>query len=488
MPLRSLLRFTVASVLLLYFTCGRLGAQSVVDSARLFSQDEYFEWILAYHPIVSQANLLRDAAAASLRMARGGFDPKLYADWEHKSFDNKEYFLIGESGMKVPSWYGLEFKAAVANTNGIFLNPENNLPASGQAILGVKATLGRGLFIDERRATLQKAQLLTSRNEAERQQAINNVLLEAAKAYWDWAVAYNQLIVYERALTVAEQRLRGIVESYRLGDLPAIDTLETFIQYQNREFDLNQARLDYRNAGLKLSNYLWFEGEIPVEVSRELRPPLLNTGDTQQPLPPVDALVGALDQRHPDLRAIQVKLSELDVDRRLATEQLKPKLDLEYNFLGDGFDLINQPGGNGEDNGAFNQLLTQNYKWALNFSFPLFLRKERGKLQLTRVKIADTNFKLKQKQLELANKVREAFNDLLNIQEQVRLYADIVDNYDRLLQAEYRKFAIGESSIFLINSREQKLIEAQLKLAELQAKFFKGEAKLEWAAGRLWNQ
>lgn len=484
-----MLRIFFFHLAILFTLSGRAQPSSYLpaDSSRLFSLEEYFDWILAYHPLVQQANLLTDAGRANLRMARGGFDPKLYSDWEQKSFGEKEYFTLGESGLKVPSWYGLEFKAAFTTSSGVFLNPENNLPVNGQAILGVKATVGRGLFIDERRAALQQARLLESANEAERQSAINDVLLAAADAYWNWTVAYNQLLVYERALNIAGQRLEGIVESYRLGDKPAIDTLETFIQYQNREFDLNQALLEFRNAGLHLSNYLWLEGNIPLEVGDDLRPPVLNEVATQELLPPVEVLLNSFDQRHPDLRAIQLKRSSLEVDRRLAAEQLKPQLDLEYNLLGNGTNLLYSPQ-NGDISNPFGQLLAQNYKWGLQFKFPIFLRKERGKLDLTRVKISDTELKLQQKRLELANKVRNNFNELENTQTQIRLYASITENYNQLLQAEIRKFAIGESSIFLINAREQKLIEAQLKLAELQGKFFKGQAKLEWAAGRLWDQ
>ena len=46
----------------------------------------------------------------------------------------------------------------------------------------------------------------------------------------------------------------------------------------------------------------------------------------------------------------------------------------------------------------------------------------------------------------------------------------MVSNYSLLLKAEERIFFIGESSLFLINSREQKLIEGQLKEIELIVK------------------
>ena len=47
-----------------------------------------------------------------------------------------------------------------------------------------------------------------------------------------------------------------------------------------------------------------------------------------------------------------------------------------------------------------------------------------------------------------------------------------------MLKAEDRKFFLGESSLFLVNYREVKLIEAKLKAIELENSFFKTKASL----------
>ena len=61
----------------------------------------------------------------------------------------------------------------------------------------------------------------------------------------------------------------------------------------------------------------------------------------------------------------------------------------------------------------------------------------------------------------------------------------MVGNYETLLDAEFEKFRIGESSIFLLNSREQKLIDSQMKLNKLQTEFQKLKWKLRGAKGQL---
>ncbi len=454
-----------------------------MDSAKVLSPEAYLSWVADYHPVSRQGRLLQVQAEALERLARGGFDPKLYGDWDQKNFKEKEYFAFGEAGVKVPTWFGIELKGAyaVADVDALYQNAERTLPDVGQAVLGFTVPIGRGLVIDQRRAALEQAKIMASANEAEQRGMVNDLLVEAAGAYWDWSVAFNQLLVFERALTITQERFEGIRESFFAGDLPAIDTLETMIQVQNRQFDLNNARIAYRNATLALSNYLWTEAGEPLEVTESLRPLVLED-QVPEPLPNTrQQLWQEARQIHPDLLQYRFKLEQYDVDRRLALEQFKPRLDVEYNFLGEGTNLLP---GSSADNGI-TQLVGQNYKWGVRFDFPLFLRKERGKLQLTRIKIQDAEYTLQRKQLEIENKINNYYNEQNNFLEQIQLYEGAVENYETLLEAEYIKFDLGESSIFLVNSREQKLIDAQLKLTELRGKFFKTRQKLEWAAGLL---
>lgn len=469
-----------AAFLLSIFTHS-LHAQSP-DSARVFTQQELFEWLLLYHPVARQANLLDDEARAQLRMARGFFDPKLYSEWEQKSFDGSEYFTFGNSGLKVPTWYGLELKAAFNTATGIQVDPEHKLPAAGQAVLGINATLGRGMMIDERRAALQQARIFEQSNEAQRRLVVNDLLMDAVKAYWEWTAAYHQREAILQALELARVRQQGIVEAYRQGDKPAIDTLEAFIQVQTRQADLNDANVSYLNTGQMLSNFLWWENDTPLELTGRLRPAPLNESVGSEVLPSVEELAQQAAENHPILKFYFLKINTLEVDRRLAAEQLKPQLDVEYNLLGNGLNLAYDTNGGGS---SFNNLFFQNYKWGLQFNMPIFLRKERAKLELTRLKIQDSGLELQQKRLEVANKVRAYFNEWQNTQQQVSLYQSMQTNYRALLDAEITRFQLGESSIFLINAREQKLVEVQLKLLKLLAEFQKQRMYTEWAVGRL---
>jgi outer membrane protein TolC len=458
-------------------------AQGVADSLPVMPLTQFLNNIKLEHPLARNADLLLRQAEAQVRQARGAFDPKLFSDWQQKSFDGKNYYRVGEMGAKVTTLFGPEIKSSFNTAGGNFLNSADQLPDPGQALLGLTVPLLNGLFFDPNRAGLQVAQLDRDGLAAERRALLNDLLLQAGITYINWSVAYNQLRITEQAYQLSLVRFRGIRESYFVGDKPAVDTIETFTQVQTWQLELNDALVAFRNANLSMQALRWEQGRAPSATTPwNWRPDELNQL-VQLPAIPVDSFTRSLELLHPDLRRLQVDLRQLEVDRRLAAEQFKPRLDLSYNLLARGFDFT--PTNKEGVPITLTEALSGNFKWGLNFSFPLFLRKERGKMELIQVKQLQTTNKFDQKRIEIENKVRNYFNDYENSLNQIQRYQTLVRNLQALLQAEQRKFEAGESSIFLINSREQKLIETQLKFNKLQGEFAKNLLSVYWAAGRL---
>ena len=466
-------------IFFLFLAVPLLGQQ--IDTTQVFSLEKYLMWVRTYHPVMQQANLLERKADASLLEARGVFDPKWFGEYEDKSFDQKNYFRVGEAGLKIPTWWGVDVKMAYLWSNGDFLNPAGKLPTNGQAVVGVEVPLLRGLTFDKRRAQVKAARLLQDSNAATRRVIVNDLLLKAIETYWKWAYQNQILQVYENSLELAEDRFQMIKSSFEQGDKPAIDTLESMIQIQNRTLQLSQAKVDFQNATLELSNFLWFENLTPLEVSDNLRPEFLQADWNFLEEKPTANFIRDLADTHPELRNILIKRQQLDIKERLKREQFKPNLKFNYNFLGKGFDWVD----NSLQESAVNSLFTENYKWGLQFSYPLLLRKERGGLELVRIEQLENQLKLGEKQLTITNKINAIFQQIEMTATQIATLERIVINYETLLDAEMEKFRIGESSIFLLNSREQKLIDTQMKLNKLQAEFQKLRWKLRWAKGNL---
>lgn len=463
-------------ILTVFWGFALVGSAQTPDS--VFTLQNLYSLIRAYHPVAKQADLIPASARANLMRARGAFDPYFFVESEQKVYKGKNYYQITDGGFKVPTWYGVEAKAVYENNQGELLNAENTLPPSGLVNVGISVPLAQGLVIDQRRAALKQAQIFEKAADWERLSILNQLLYDAAGTYWEWASAYYEWQNLQNVLAVSQARFLQVKSYYTLGDRAAIDTLEAFLQVQTRQYELNNGYIAYRNASLMLSNFLWGENEMPVEITDFAKPQAWSKLNFNA-LPSLDSLSTLMttsEQFHPSLRLYHFKLDQLSVERQWKQEKLKPKVNMNYN-------LLTQEVGKSP---FF--IPSQNYKWGFSVSMPLFLREARGDVAMTRIKIQDARYAMEQKQREISNKIRVSYNDAENYRNQVALYTQMVDNYRKMLTAEEVRFFGGESSVFVVNARESKWLDAQIKLIELQAKYWKTLAGIAYAAGNLGNE
>ncbi|WP_168194043.1 TolC family protein [Pontibacter sp. SGAir0037] len=447
------------------------------DSVQILTLQQYYRLILTHHPVASQADLLTEQARQELRIARGTLDPVVSSKLYRKEFGGKEYYNLWSNTLQVPLWFGPEIKAGFDKAQGQYLNPENVVPENGLSYAGISVPLGQGLFIDERRATIKQARLFQEIAEADRIKLINKLLLQVTKDYWDWLQYYREVQLFEESLDLASFRLQAVKARVQEGDLAAIDTVEALTEVQNRQVMLQESLLRYNNARLQVAQHLWGENEVPLELQEHTIPSLAGSEITPMSREEMQRVLESAKANHPDLRKLDLKGQQLQVEQRFAADKLKPKLNVEYNLLQSDF-FMNQE--------AFDrQYMGGNYKLGISLSQPLFLRQERGKLQLTKVKQEENKLALAQTSREVENSLHAAFNEWQALENQIRLQEQMVTNARTLREGESTRFQSGESSLFLINSREVKLMEAELKLYNLRAKYAKAKTLLYWAAGNI---
>jgi len=429
------------------------------QTGTILTYQDYLLIVRQNHPMAIQAELLLELGNANLLRARGSFDPSASYTLNHKNYDGKEYYDLQNGALKIPTWLGLDFSAGIEQNRGDFLNPERNTPSTGLFYAGVSLPLGQGLFIDERRAQLKQAQIFLNITQTERLLMYNNLLLDAGIAYWDWSLAYNNLLVFDEAVQVAQQRFDAVRQSALLGDVPFIDTLEAGIQVQDRMLGYQQASLEYQNATANLEVFLWAEGVIPLALDSATIPlPFQNVAIT---IPDANYLQNwdSLVANHPILQQNNLKIDQLEVQRRLNAEMLKPNFNVKYSML------------SGTTPNEFaNDFGTNFAVWGLDFSMPLLLRKERGNLKMTKVLIQDAELGVSTKRAEINYKATAAANKWRMSQQQVELFRLTARDYNGLLTAERKLFEGGESSLFMVNARELGFINSQLKLNELITK------------------
>ncbi len=412
--------------------------------------DEVTAWVMREHPLALAAEAVAARGPAELLAARGAFDPTLQGDYSRKEYLGTEYYEYADAGLSWQSPYALKLEGGRQWAEGTYINPDRRVPAAGQAYLSLKLPLLQGLITDKYRIGLQQGRLAIYLNRAAAEAILNELRYDVSVAYLEWAYATRILLISQETEALIRQRLLDTRELYVQGDKPAVDTLEAAIALANQALTTQQALVDLSLAGQDLRALYWVLPEGATANLAGLRPAL-----------PLDTSQLA---RHPELRELRAQVAQQDLDRRLYNEYRKPQLDASYSILGDGFDLTPAD----SEGSGVGDLLTGAYKVGLTFRYPIFMRQARGQLQIAELKVAETGAKLEAKRQQLDAKARANAQAARAFEVQLTSVERLVDQTRALLSAERELFGLGESTQFLLNSREQSLQKALQTLAKIE--------------------
>lgn len=466
LELRS--RETILSILCFSFAVTSIAQQKTM------SEQDFVAIIKSYHPVIRQADISVQRAAADITSARGGFDPSLYLNSSQKTFDGKNYYTYTNPELKIPTWYGIEIKAGLENNSGAFTSPE--VTDGKTSYVGIAVPLAKNLLMDKRRAALKQATIFKQQTEAERLNTINDLLYDAYESYWNWAKEYQVYEIISNAVKLNRDRYELIKLAFRQGDRPAIDTVEALTQLQSFEYQQSESYVRLSNAAVALSAFLWLPNNTYYQLGIDVQPVMPEPFDEKIDL--LDDLLYAAKLTHPKLNSYNYKLQILEVERKLKFQSLLPTVNVKTYLLNKGYDNMF----NGLGKAGFYE---NNNKFGLEIGMPLRLSEGRGTYRAAKLKIQETNLDLQLQQQLIENKVRTYYNELTGLGTQVNIYQAAYKNYQALFRGELVKFQAGESSMFLLNSRETKQLEAEQKLIELKTKYLKTLRAVRWAAGQL---
>ena len=455
------------------------------EAEKLTFQD-FYQLVVQNHPIAKQANLLNENAKAELLAARGAFDPIISSNYESKFTNGKNYYTYFEPQLKIPTMIGIDIKAGYDQSDGIAVSNERAKMIENNGVIsqqygeygmfygGVSVPILRGLQTDSRRTILRQAQYLQGLNEAERIKIINKLFLNAAKDYWEWQLAYEKLRLTQFNYKLAENRFNFISNRIKAGEDKPIDSIEALIELKRRETILLESELEFKNNGFNLSNYLWDNKNEALQLKENITPSEQGNEVNTIANDSIQRMVNFAENNHPELQKLQFKNKQLMMDKKLAIENIKPQFNIEYYPF--------QTYSKGSLNDV-NNVFGRQYKMGASFYSSLFLRKERGKLQQANIKLKNNDFETQLTKREIVNSVFTSYNQLKNLEQLLAIQQVLVVNAITLRNAEETRFENGESSLFLVNSRERSLIEAQIKQAEIKSKYAKAKVQLQWASG-----
>lgn len=473
---------TLLCTLMLYIAGASAQTGQAAGNNGVFALADLEEIVFRNHPIVKQAALLSDAAKANVLQSLGYFDPALKASFARKVFGGTEYYNNWGGELKVPLYVaGADLKVGYERNVGVYTAPETRTGTNGLSAIGISIPLGQGLLIDARRSTLWQAKAMVSYSEADKVKQINTIWYAAVKDYWNWYYTYREYMLVKEGVDLANKRFKAVSRQTLMGDKPAIDSVEAAITVQDRQLQLEKSTIEMQNAMLVLSNHLWNEEGQPLELPKYAEPQTVSERVALPGNMVLDTLLGQARQQHPELVKLRSKGSQLDIERRYRIEAMKPKINISGALVSSRRDFNSYVP-------DYYDFKWNNYKVGLEFAFPLFLRAERGKLREVKIKQQQVNYDLQQSGREISNNIMTSYNSLTAYKSQLGIQVQSINNQQALLTGELQKFDLGESTLFLINSRESKLIDMKIKRESLISGYQKTLAELYYKAGTRQSQ
>jgi len=433
---------------------------------------DFIAKVKQHHPLAKVAAITEEKAVANIQVAKGAFDPVVDVEANSKTFDGKNYYRYNNGEIKIPLPVG-DFKTGIENNAGQLLNSEVTRGRTSYA--GLEIPLAKGLIIDKRRAALQQARIALNENKQQRSMMMNDLLLDAYTSYNDWAGSYKLYSIFSEYVNISGARLRLVKIGFVNGDRAEMDTTEAFIQMQNFMLLQNDAYMALNTAIFQMNNFIWDEKQTAQQLQDDIIPDTLVLNETIQ-LQSLYNLLNESNTSNPFLLQYRYKLQGLEVERKLKFQQLLPEINAKANILNRGFNPIKN---------AAIPLLENNNKWGIAVKIPLFFRQGRGEYKIAKLKLEENGLYFKQKIIETENKIKNYYNLVTVLQLQIATANSALYNYNTLLKNELLRFSNGESSLFLVNSRENKLLEIKQKIIELQVKLLKATYTLNWAGGQL---
>jgi outer membrane protein TolC len=332
---------------------------------------------------------------------------------------------------------------------------------------GLKLPLLRDRAIDGKRADLRKAEIgrRIASLSIEQQQLL--VVQLATRRYWDWVAAGNRRRLAEELLNIALLREHFLQESVKAGQVAAIEVTENARAILQRRALLVEADRSLQQAAIDLSLFFRDSSGTPVIPGKEQVPDAL-----PQPAPigenrMLQDIQSALLHR-PDLLRLEEQEGQLDVERQLALNDQRPQIDFQLGFTTEAGQGLVRRGPNEVKAGVY-------------FELPFQRRTATGKLKSAQAKLQQLSQRKRFIRDQIVAEIRDAASAVQASHERVLLLQEELRLARELEEAERARFQLGDSTLFLVNLREQSTADASNREISARNDYFRAKAQYDLA-------
>ncbi len=428
--------------------------QAPPQSSSELRLDEVIASVDARYPLLLAEAQGLAAARGERRSAIGAFDPS----WKTKAsaFPVGFYrYVAAESVVEQPLyWRGLSVFGGYRIGQGKFPIYYDNYRTNnrGELRVGFTAPILRGSSIDKERASLWKTDAGIDAAAQNLAAARLEFRRNAADKYWEWVSAgaklFNARALYERAV----ERNAGIGVRVTSGDAPAIEQVDNTRAMLQREQQVVGAERALISTRLALSLYLRDDKGNPVipseqRVPRQFPEPIALAAGT------VELDVARAVSQRPELRLYEAKRRQYEIERDLAQNDKLPTVDVLVagaKQFGDGYP---------EKDPA-------TLEAGLLIDIPLRNRRADGRARTAEAMFMQYDLQLRYAKDKIQNEVRDAAAGSDAAARRLVLARQELLLARTLEVAERQRFDMGDSTMLVVNLREQASYDAAIREVE----------------------
>ena len=442
---------------------------------------------IQFYPEIDSAIRELTIAEGKIIQAQGGFDTKLKASSENTPVGFYETYR-SNFGIEQPTFNGGSVFAGYRFGRGDF-EPwylERNTNELGELKLGANWALLRGKQIDARRVGLWQADLKRQSVEPVVRQQLLLSLRDAEVAYWNWVAAGQTLNLNQRLLEVANNRVDGINERIKAGDLAEINRTDNDRSILSRKVKLVKARAKLEQAAIKLSLYYRDANGTPIIPTLD-EVPELNDSNVESPLDDVSVLVANAVACRPEVNLIALDVQNISLDLAKARNDLLPELNARFSVSQD----FGDPTSASAAASSSTQTLFVNFdeKDEFQVDASLFVtqslqrRKASGKIRSLSGKLEQLQIKQKFLQQKIEAEVRQNYQLTAAANEQIQVAEQSLRLARQLSAASRERYEDGDVDLFEIILREKQELDSAGELIGSQFNFYANRANLNASLG-----
>lgn len=349
----------------------------------------------------------------------------------------------------------------------------------------------RGVFVNKIPILIARNALKTSEFQFENQ--VINLLAQAESAYWDYLEARESLRVQQAALDLRNESLKRAQRELELGAIPELDIFQPQADFAQAEVSLTQARFRLARTEDVLRQ------QMGIDLNPDLRTLPIEVVDTIPPPSEVERIdreeyVNVALQSRPDLLQQRQQLVGNDLSIKQTSNQLRPDLSLSLQYAGSARGGRQFSNGGVDSIGLWNVLGSTlafdfpTYAFGIQLTLPLRDRAAAANYSDSLVQKKSTMLQIRNMEQTVRLDVLNAINNLDSSRESVRLASIARDFAQKRLDAEQRKYDLGTSTVFLLQSAQTDLITADQRVVTERINYNRNRLQMLRLTGTLLSE